>query len=415
LNGEKLWCTNGPIADVMVVMARTPAKDGRRRGITAFIVERDMPGVEVVNRLSFMGLRGIENGVIRFDNVRVPRENVIWGEGKGLKLALITLNTGRLTIPATAAAGAKWCLKVSREWAASREQWGAPIGKHDAIAQKIGQMAAMTFALEAINELAAGLADAGGSDIRLEAAIAKMYNSEAAWRIVDDTMQIRGGRGYETAESLALRGEEPIPVERVMRDLRINLIFEGSSEIMRLFIAREAVDPHVQRGGALFDEKAPAGARMKSALGLGTHLAGWYPKLVAGWGRWPRYDEFGTLARHLRYVDRAARKLARTLFYAMARFGPKLERRQSVLFRLVDVGAELFAMSSACVHAHHLVKENPADTTPERLADLFCRHARRRIAHSFSHVFSNHDVITYRVAQETLAGRYAWLEKGLPT
>jgi alkylation response protein AidB-like acyl-CoA dehydrogenase len=275
-------------------------------------------------------------------------------------------------------------------------------------------MAAMTFAMEAINELAAGLADAGGSDIRLEAAIAKMYNSEGAWRVVDETMQIRGGRGYETAASLASRGEEPIPVERVMRDLRINMIFEGSSEIMRLFIAREAVDPHIQRGGALFDPKAATGARAKSAVGLGAHLAGWYPKLVARYSGWPRYDEFGPLASHLRYVDRKARKLGRTLFYAMARFGPKLERRQSVLFRLVDVGAELFAMSAACVHAQQLVRENPSDTSPVRLADLFCRHAKRRIARSFEDVFDNHDGMTYRVAQETLAGRYAWLEKGLP-
>ena len=414
LNGEKLWCTNGPIAEVMVVMARTPARDGKRRGITAFIVERDMPGVEVVNRLSFMGLRGIENGVIRFTNVRVPRENVIWGEGKGLKLALITLNTGRLTIPATAAASAKWCLRVSREWAAKREQWGAPVGRHDAVAQKIGQMAATVFALEAISELAAGLADAGNSDIRLEAALAKMYNSEAAWRVVDDTMQIRGGRGYETADSLALRGEEPVPVERMMRDLRINLIFEGSSEIMRLFIAREAVDPHIQRGGALFDPKAAAAAKIRSILNLTTHLAGWYPRLVAGWGRWPRYGEFEELAGHVRYVDRAARKLGRALFYAMARYGPKLERRQSVLFRLVDAGAELFAMSATCVHARHLLSENPNDSTPVRLADVFCRQARDRIARSFSQVFSNHDGITYSLAQETLAGRYSWLEHGIP-
>lgn len=415
LNGEKLWCTNGPLAELMVVMAGTPPKPGsRRRGITAFIVERDWPGVEMVHRLEFMGLRGIENGVIRFNDVRVPKENVIWGEGRGLKLALITLNTGRLTIPATAAAGAKWCLKVSREWAATREQWGAPVGRHDAIAQKIGEMTALTFAMEAINELASGLADAGESDIRLEAAIAKMYNSEAAWRIVDETMQIRGGRGYETADSLASRGEEPIAVERAMRDLRINMIFEGSSEIMRLFIAREAVDPHIQRGGALFRADADLAAKAKSAVGLGTHLAGWYPKLVAGWGRWPRYDEFGPNARHLQYVDRTARKLGRTLFYAMARYGPKLERRQSVLFRLVDVGAELFAMSATCVHAQHLVSRNPNDRTPLRLADLFCRHAKRRIARSFRDVFRNHDGITYRVAQETLAGKYAWLEKGLP-
>jgi len=410
LNGEKLWCTNGPIADVMVVMARTPSKDGSRRGITAFIVEAELPGVELVSRLEFMGLRGIENGVIRFHDVRVPRENIIWGEGKGLKLALITLNTGRLTIPATTAAAAKWCLKVVREWSSERVQWGQPVGRHDAIAQKIGWIAATAFAMDAINELAAGLADAGRSDIRLEAAIAKMYNSEAAWHIVDETMQIRGGRGYETADSLRSRGEPAIPVERVMRDLRINTIFEGSSEIMRLFIAREAVDPHLQKAGAMVDPKAGTGAKLSGAAGLGMHMAGWFPGLAVGWGRWPRFGDYGELASHIRYVERTSRKLGRMLFYAMAKFGPRLEKRQSVLFRLVDVGAELFAMSAACVRARTLVQENPAERGPVELADAFCGQARHRIARSFRDVFHNDDGPTYRLALETLKGRYAWLE-----
>jgi alkylation response protein AidB-like acyl-CoA dehydrogenase len=415
LNGEKLWCTNGPIAAVLVVMARTPAKPGStRRGITAFIVEGDTPGIETTHRLEFMGLRGIENALMKFTDVRVPKENIIWGEGKGLKLALTTLNTGRLTIPATTAATAKWCLKVAREWAAEREQWGAPVGRHDAVAQMLGRMAATTFAMEAVNDIAAGLADAGDSDIRLEAALAKMYNSEAGWRVVDDCMQIRGGRGYETAASLKARGEEPIAVERAMRDLRINLIFEGSSEIMRLFIAREAVDPHLQRAGAMVDPKAPMGARVRGLAGLGVHMAGWVPGLLVGKGRVPgAYGDFGRLARHLRFVERASRKLGRTLFLAMTRFGPRLEKRQSVLFRLVDVGAELFAMSCACVYAHNLMREDPSNRGPGRMADLYCRHARRRVKHLFETVFDNEDAITYRVAQEVLDGRHAWMDPEL--
>jgi alkylation response protein AidB-like acyl-CoA dehydrogenase len=413
LNGEKLWCTNGPIAEIMVVMARTPARDGKRRGITAFIVESNMPGVEIVHRCQFMGLRGIENGVVRLTNVRVPRENILWGEGRGLKLALITLNTGRLTIPATCANAGKFCLKVAREWSNERQQWGTPVGKHDAIAQKMAGIAAYTFAMEAIAELSAGLADAGKSDIRLEAAIAKMYNSEAAWQVVDETMQIRGGRGYETAESLAARGEAPIPLEQVMRDLRINLIFEGSSEIMRLFIAREAVDPHLSKAGAMVDPEAATADRIKGALGLGTHLAGWLPGLVAGWGRWPQYSEFGSLAPHLRFVSRAARRLGRTLFYAMTRFGPGLEKRQSVLFRLVDVAAELFAMAAVCVRAHTLVAAG-GERSSLRLADLFCRAARRRVATRFRQVFRNDDRARYRLAQDVLTGHYAWLEISHP-
>jgi alkylation response protein AidB-like acyl-CoA dehydrogenase len=411
LNGEKLWCTNGPIAEIMVVMARTPAKDGKRKGITAFIVESDTPGVSTEHECHFMGLNGISNGVIKFENVRVPRENILWGEGKGLKLALITLNTGRLTIPATCAAAGKWCVNVARHWANIRAQWGAPVGKHDAVAQMLGNMAASTFAMEAVAELSAGLADAGKSDIRLEAAIAKMFNSEKAWEVADDLMQIRGGRGYETAKSLAARGEAPIPVERVMRDLRINLIFEGSSEIMRLFIAREAVDPHLSRAGAMIDPKAKAGDKIKGLAGLGVHFAGWYPKLVTGWGHWPRYGDYGRLADHIRFVERASRKLGRTLFYAMARFGPKLEKRQSVLFRLVDVGAELFAMSAVCVRAKHLAKHG--DKNALVLADLFCRGAEKRVKRLFRDTFSNHDVMTYRVAQDVLAGKYSWLESGI--
>ena len=408
LNGEKLWCTNGTVAELMVVMARTGPKS-----ITAFIVETNWPGVEVVQRLRFMGLRAIENGIIRFTDVKVPAENLLWGEGKGLKLALITLNTGRLTIPAGCAAGAKRALEIARVWAAERVQWGAPIGKHDAMAQKLGRMAAETFAMQSIADLGCLLADRPHADIRLEAAMAKLYNTEVGWRIVDDCLQIKGGRGYETADSLRTHGERPDPVERMMRDWRINLLFEGSSEVMRLFIAREAVDTHLKVAGDLVNPKASASAKLKAGFRAASFYTAWYPKQWLGWGRWPRYGEFGPLATHLRFVNRASRKLARTLFHAMVRFGPRLEKKQAVLFRLVDVGAELLAISASCSRAVMMVGNDPGNRGPIRMADLVSRQSRRKVRQLFGSVFDNDDDRTYRLAQGVLRGEEAWLEEGM--
>jgi hypothetical protein len=415
LNGEKLWCTNGTRADLFVVMARTPDEtlpNGKtKKQITAFIVEGTAPGVEVVHRCRFMGLRAMENGLIRFRNVRVPRENILWGEGKGLKLALITLNTGRLTLPASAVGGSKAMIRIAREWASSRVQWGVPIGKHDAIANKIGRMAADTFAMEAVAELSTALYERGGYDIRLEAAIAKMWNTEMGWRIVDDTLQIRGGRGYETADSLRARGEAPIGVERAMRDFRINLIFEGTSEIMRLFIAREAVDKHFALAFPIVNPDSTMKERLAGLRKSAPFYAAWYPSRWLGALRPAVYAEFGKLGRHLRFADRATNKLGRALFHAMVRHGPKLERRQMILFRAVEIGAELYAMAAACVRARMLATRGQIEA--ERLADVFCREARVRIRRLFASLDGRNDTAHYRLAQEVLRGEHAWLEQGI--
>ncbi len=305
LDGVKLWTTNGVVADLLVVMARVPRSEGHRGGITAFVVEGASDGITVENRNAFMGVRGIENGVTRFHQVRVPASNRIGEEGQGLKIALTTLNTGRLSLPATCTASAKWALKIAREWSAERVQWGRPVGEHEAIAKKISFIAATSYALEAIVDLSSQLADDKRNDIRIEAALAKLYASEMAWLIADELVQIRGGRGYETAASLAARGERGVPAEQLLRDLRINRIFEGSTEIMQLFIAREAVDTHLSKAGELIEPGVSLRRRARAAGRAGGFYARWLPTLVAGEGQRPgAYSEWagGDIARAGRHV-----------------------------------------------------------------------------------------------------------------
>jgi len=417
LNGLKLWATNGAIADVVVVMAKVPADEeaGRRGGISAFVLPYDSPGVTVEHRNAFMGLRGIENSVTRLDDVFVPAENLIGKEGQGLKIALSTLNTGRLALPAICVGVAKWATKVAREFAAERVQWGQPVGRHDAVAQKVAFIAATAFGLEAMLDVAARMADDKRNDVRIEAAIAKLYGSELGWRVTDELMQIRGGRGYETAASLKARGEAPVPVEQAMRDMRINRIFEGSSEIMHLLIAREAVDQHLEVAGELLDGDGDLKAKGRAAVDAGRFYAKWLPQLALGEGQKPSaYAEYGALAGHLRFVERNARKLARSTFYAMGRWQGGLERRQAVLGRIVDIGAELFAIASAVVYAQTIREEQPQRAAEaSELADLFAQQAERRVKELFGALWSNEDSANYELAQGVLAGRYTFLEEGI--
>lgn len=417
LDGVKLWTTNGVVADLLVVMARVPKSDGHRGGITAFVVEADSEGVTVENRNAFMGLRGLENGVTRFHRVRVPASHRIGEEGQGLKIALTTLNTGRLSLPAMCVGAGKWCLKIAREWSAEREQWGKPVALHEAVGSKIAFIAATTFALEAVVDLSSQMADENRNDIRIEAALAKLYGSEMAWLMADELVQIRGGRGFETADSLRARGERAVPAEQMLRDLRINRIFEGSTEIMHLLIAREAVDAHLSVAGDLIDPDKTLGDKARAGASAGAFYARWLPKLVAGPGQLPgTYGEFKhgiDLSPHLRYVERTSRKLARSTFYAMSRWQGRMETKQGFLGRIVDIGAELFAMSAACVRAELLRGRGDHGREAYQLADAFCRQARLRVEELFGRLWSNTDDLDRKVVKNVLGGSYTWLEDGV--
>ncbi|MEW2135928.1 acyl-CoA dehydrogenase family protein [Streptomyces sp. NPDC005409] len=419
LDGVKLWTTNGVVADLLVVMARVPKSENHRGGITAFVVEADSPGITVEHRNAFMGLRGLENGVTRFHQVRVPADQRIGAEGAGLKIALTTLNTGRLSLPAMCVGAGKWCLKIAREWSGVREQWGRPVARHEAVGAKISFIAATTFALEAVVDLASQMADEDRNDIRIEAALAKLYGSEMACLMADELVQIRGGRGFETAESLAARGERAVPAEQMLRDLRINRIFEGSTEIMHLLIAREAVDAHLSVAGDLIDPDKALGDKARAGARAAGFYARWLPKLAAGPGQVPgTYRAFHPsghpdLATHLRYVERSARKLARSTFYAMSRWQGRMETKQGFLGRIVDIGAELFAMSAACVRAEHLRAAGEHGREAYQLADAFCEQSRLRVEELFGRLWSNTDDLDRKVVAGVLSGTYTWLEDGV--
>jgi len=405
LNGEKLWCTNGTKAGMIVVMAKTPSTK-KPHATTAFIVETNWPGVEIIHRCRFMGLKALYNGVIRFENVRVPVANVLGGVGRGLKVALTTLNTGRITLPAACTGLSQRCLDISTRWAKSREQWGQPISRHAAIADKLSRMAADTFAMESVVRYVSSLVDKDKhADVRLEAAIGKLWGSEKSWRIMDDTMQIRGGRGFETAHSLKARGEAPEPVERLFRDSRINTIFEGSSEIMRLFIAREALEPHLKLGAEAVNPTLPWKVRAKAAMRAARFYAKWYPMKWLSFGAGDARDRLHpSLQSELDAIARLSRVLARRMFLAMVLNGPKLEKRQVLLGHFVDVGAELFVWGCALAHAEARVTDSSMRQFEidrvVRLVRFFGKVTRERITTSFRRLKENIDAESWKVAQE---------------
>jgi len=416
LNGTKQWCTNAPIADLFVVMAKTPAKIIRgkeRPQISAFIVERNYPGVEVVQRCRFMGLAGMENGILKLTDVKVPAENIILGEGRGLKMALATLNIGRLTLPAACTGAAKQCLSIVRRFADERVQWGKPIGRHEFGADKIAFIASTTLAMEAVTWLSSHFADCKDRDIRLEAAMAKLFCSEAAWQIVDKTMQLRGGRGYETALSLKERGECPYPVERLMRDCRINTIIEGTSEIMHLFMAREAMDTHFKLAGDLMRKSVPMGRKLECLVKMMGFYLAWYPRQWIAGIVAPSHGFAGPQAKHIRFVHRTAHKLARTLFHCMAAYQARLEKKQMVLGHLVEIGMELFTMAAVCSYTKDASRVSQSDDSARELANLFCRQARRRIRDHFRALHCNDTMSANRVANDVLDNRMRWLEDGI--
>ncbi|TNE68422.1 DNA polymerase II [bacterium] len=413
INGDKLWTTNGVIAELLVVMARTVHPETGKKGITAFIVETNTPGFEVIHRCEFMGIRAIENGLLRFTNVKVPFDAVIGGINKGLKLALATLNTGRLTLPAASAGGGKLATRIVRKWAQDRAQWGQVIGKHDAVSGQIAYIASHTFAIEAIALVVSQMADQGKADIRIEAAMAKLFTTEHGWNLLDKMIQVRGGRGYETAISLSERGEMGYPAERMLRDMRINRILEGSTEIMHLFLAREALDVHLKKGGDLLNPKVSIGKKLVALMKAGAFYAPWYiSRYIPTVPGSSFAKEPAQLHKYYKYVGKTSKVLARTIFHKMNKYVAALEFKQRILGRIVDIGTDLFSIAATAAYAGFMLKENPNDKSVLSVVETYFTFAKQRIEQNFAELDKNFDSEQRKFGIDIIDDKLTWLEDG---
>ncbi len=430
LNGDKLWCTNGwdKKTSLIVVMARTPDKISKSGKpipqISAFVVEvrdqegNELPGFKAERRCQFMGLRGIANGALTFKDMKVPAENLIGKPGMGLKIALSTLNTGRLGLPAAGIGTLKLFIRELEDWTTGRVQWGQSVGKHQSISRKMAIYTSHLFAMQSMVSLTCAFADKKDADIRLEAAAAKYFCSEYVWKSLDDYIQIRGGRGYENPLSLYERGEKPSGAEIALRDMRIGRVFEGSSEVMHLIMAREALDMHFSLAMPLMKPR-PGQKVNKLALmfKIFAFYSTWYPSTyLPASGNFNIRKLSGENQAHLSYVAKTCKKLARKIFHTMGKYQLKLEFEQVILGNFVDIGTDLFVMASALSYAEHLLNENPDDQTPQELVDLFCCEARRRIEINFALAKQGaHNKKYNKVAGKLMDGKLRWLAKDANT
>jgi alkylation response protein AidB-like acyl-CoA dehydrogenase len=418
LTGEKFFITNSAkqdgefLSSMLVVIARivdrpeelSAAQAQKRYG--AFIVETHWPGC-AVTRLRFEGVRGIYNGVPRFTNVYVPVDNRLGSEEDGLRIALATLTVGRLTLPAACLGGLKQCLAAMRWWTQTRVQWNKPIGEHNLVGEKVCRVAAYTLALDAVMTFCGAWANKKG-DLRLESAAAKIIGSEWYWEAVNELFQVRGGRGFMTAEAQRKAGEPAIPVMRMMRDARINLVWEGTSEILRIWMARESLSPYLEEGLAILQGSA------SKKLGAARYYA--HMSLVSSlpFGRSESADPLvrNEYARWVRFIESSSRRLARSTLMATLYHRQKLHNKQLLLQSLVNDSLWLFAMAATVWYASQPeMREKPGI---RELVEYFCREMESRLhPSSLRRRRQQHDTAVYRLSKRIMTGDYAWLEDGI--
>ena len=430
VSGEKLWCTNGPIARYATLIARVPARrmeqQGRnlwipvRRGEgaeqsvhTAFVLDMKSPGVSIRQRCQFEGCRGIENAHITLTDVHIHASDVIGEVGRGLKYALTILNVGRaVSIPAICLGMAKQSWQPTLDRANGRVTFQRPLAERQTQRVRIGRMAARLFAMEALASAVWRMADQHRYDVRIEAAIAKIFCSETTIQFLKDAQTIFGGAGYETAESKRFRGEPAFGIEQLVRDVEMYRIGEGATDILRPFVAREALNLHLEHAMKLFDEKLSIARRIQELGRLSAFYVPWYLR------QWrPRRLPPGPLFHHpkvrsgLRFVERASRRLARAVFYALLWQRQAFQDDQGRQNRIEAVGEDLLVITVTSLHAE--ARQRETGQAVWDLADEVLGDAGARVKRHIRELLFNDDKRTTAVGTKALTGSFPSLSAGI--
>jgi alkylation response protein AidB-like acyl-CoA dehydrogenase len=400
LNGSKLWITNGGIADFYTVFAKTG--DATERGhLAAFIVTRDMKGVSVGPHEDKMGLRASSTTTVSFDDVRVPADHLLGPDNAGFKVAMSILNSGRTGLGGGSVGAMKRLIHMASTYAGERKQFGEPIASFGLIKQKLGQMTIDCYVAEATVNLVAGLIDSGHREYAIEAAISKVFASEALWRTADEALQTAGGNGFM----------REYPYERILRDCRINRIFEGTNDVLRLFIGLTAMKDVGAGLRELSDTLKSVFDHPIKGFGVMSEYALRRASLATGIGQ----TELGGVSEALREPAVAFVKQSRAMAQAADRIlrkhGKRIIGKQLATRRLSDIMIDLFALACTLSRVDASIRKHGKDkaATEIQIVEAFAHQAQRRIEDNLARIDDNEDEHIKSLAMHTVeAGKFSW-------
>lgn len=391
VSGEKIWITNGSFAELFTVFARTGEGEGE---ITAFIVERSFGGVSSGPKEDKMGIRASATCTIRFDEVRVPSENVLGQPGGGFKIAMAILNNGRTGLGGGCIGAMKRCIELATAHANQRKQFGRTLSSFGLIQDKLAQMAVLCYATESVVQRVASLIDSGSEDFSLEAAVSKVFGTEALWRVADEALQIAGGNGFM----------REYPFERIVRDSRINRIFEGTNEILRLYIglagAKESgkyLERLGQGVGSILSE--PTAAVMAVGDYAAKRIVEYLPQMAEGGAL-----EEGELAPLFRILAKYSAAFAHSLDGAVRLHRRKIAEEQLIVKRLADCAIDLYVGWCVLVRvAQERAQNAPNATEATAIATVFIHDLKRRVNQNIRRITTNEDREIARIAASVIA------------